>query len=301
LLDTGLSDGKTSKTVEGFKKDDTLTRTEALTFVQRLKKSLKELQDSPRDMTKYYVKITDTPNINTEKIDDYINLTANTDVYQIPSKNSSAIAAIAPQSVQAFEKTDNWYHIHSAWLGDSWIYVNNTANRDSNTYHAPTFVPLNFVDGKWAFEQQYGDMNFNIMYTVGQNISPTLGYPRDNNAKLGEPVSLHLSLMNKAPDTVETVTSHNLEVQIFSNLGLVWRGKLPTTPNIPLKTYGTMGIDFQWNQKDSDGKQVPAGQYKIYLQTPANLDYTVEGKEGTFTEHIGNEADKTLGGTFKIQ
>nr|WP_275983771.1 S-layer homology domain-containing protein [Paenibacillus hamazuiensis] len=107
LLDTGLSDGKTAKTVEGFQKNDTLTRTEAVAFVQRLKSSLKELQSSPADEQKYVVKIPEQPAVNAAIIDQYINLTANTEVYQLPSQFSGAIATIAPQSVQAFEKAGN--------------------------------------------------------------------------------------------------------------------------------------------------------------------------------------------------
>lgn len=171
-----------------------------------------------------------------------------------------------------------------------------------NDYHAPSFVHLSNIDGKWAFEHQYEYVSFNIMYSLGNNVAPNLFYPHDV-VKLGEPVPLHLSLINRAPnpDTVETVINHDLEVQIFKNQGLVWRGKLPAASSIPLKTLGTMGIDFQWNQKDSDGKQVPAGQYSIYLQAPTNIEYTIEGKEGTFTEHIEKVSDKTLGGYFIIQ
>ena len=47
LLDTGLSDGKLAKCVEGFQKDDTLTRTEALAFIQRLKSVVKQLKIQP--------------------------------------------------------------------------------------------------------------------------------------------------------------------------------------------------------------------------------------------------------------
>lgn len=251
------------------------------------------------------IKITEEPKINVNQIDKYINLTDNTEVYKTASKSSKLLATITPQSVHAFENMNNWYHIRSSWLGDSWIYVDdkNTAPTSSNEYHAPTFVPLKNIDGKWSFEHQYEHVSFNIVYSLGNNVAPNLTYPRypGEGVKIGEPVALNLSLINRASDSVETVIHHDFEIQIFSHDGLVWRGKVPEPTNIPLNTLATMGIDFHWNQKDSDGNPVPAGQYSVYLLTPANIEYSIEGKEGTFTEHIDKVADKTLGGYFTIQ
>ncbi|MDQ0876066.1 hypothetical protein QFZ77_004725 [Paenibacillus sp. V4I3] len=53
LLDLGLSEGKTDKSINGFQKGDEVTRTEALTFIERLKKQLNTLQASPMTEENY--------------------------------------------------------------------------------------------------------------------------------------------------------------------------------------------------------------------------------------------------------
>jgi hypothetical protein len=53
LLDLGISEGKTEKSIEGFKKDDEITRAEALTFIKRLKQKLDTLQTSSSSEEKY--------------------------------------------------------------------------------------------------------------------------------------------------------------------------------------------------------------------------------------------------------
>lgn len=315
LLDTGLSDGKTSKTIEGFKKDAKLTRTEALAFIQRLKESLNVLQDNAFDLQKYVPHITETPTITDDKIDESINLIANTDVYQLPSKNSTVIATVGPQSVQAFEKYGNWYQIHSTWLGDSWIYVDNTTK--TNGYHAPTFAPLNEVSGKWQFGHQYDSLNGTGWYTVGSPFSPNIGAPFIDGVKSGNPVNLSLSIGNTAENTVSTITYDDFEVDIIRNYDgdkivngapvtykeVIWRDKLPAIPSIPLKYAGTIDFNFVWDQKDSEGNQVPPGRYTVQLKTSPIIEYTIEGKEGIFTEQISPNAstDRSISKFFEIK
>ncbi|KRE92115.1 hypothetical protein ASG89_33670 [Paenibacillus sp. Soil766] len=181
----------------------------------------------------------------------------------------------------------------------------NTAQAVAPGNHALTFVPLTPIDGKWAFEHQYDDVAFNNVYSIGNHVAPNLTYPRPSpgeEIKAGDPVPINLSLINRNSDpAVVTVIEHDFEIQILSHGKLVWRGKVPATANIPLNNLATMGIDFTWDQKGSDGKQVPAGQYSVYLLTPAEIEYTIEGKAGTFTEHIDHVSDKTIGGGFSIQ
>ncbi|MDQ1911819.1 S-layer homology domain-containing protein [Paenibacillus sp. GD4] len=302
LLDTGLSDGKTAKTPEGYQKNDTLTRTEALTFVQRMREKVPDLQPKPNEEQKYSAALVEAPAIHAVPINEYINLIQNTEIYSLPSKEAPSLAVIAPQSVHAFEKADNWYHIHSPWLGDSWIYADSQAARpDTDGYGAPAFVPLTEIKGQWAFEHQYEQVSFNIVYSIGDHISPNLTYPRVDGAPAGEPVPFSLSLINRDPNTVATVTGHDFEIQIFRHQELVWRGKVPEATRIPLNTLAAMGIDFSWDQKDANGTPVPPGTYSVYLQTPASIQYQVEGKEGSLIQPIDHVADKTLGGTFTIR
>jgi hypothetical protein len=75
----------------------------------------------------------EVPNINgvlqgaTELKNDQINqkitLTVNTALYQGASKDKNVLGTLAPQTVESFEKTGNWYHIHTTWVGDAWIFV----------------------------------------------------------------------------------------------------------------------------------------------------------------------------------
>jgi hypothetical protein len=53
VLDMGLAEGKTGKTVEGFKQDTEVTRAEAVMFIQRLKQAYHQLQPIPAAEEKY--------------------------------------------------------------------------------------------------------------------------------------------------------------------------------------------------------------------------------------------------------
>ncbi|MDQ0874256.1 hypothetical protein QFZ77_002915 [Paenibacillus sp. V4I3] len=53
LLDLGLSEGKTDKNINGFQKGDEVTRTEAITFIERLKTQVNTLQASSLIEEKY--------------------------------------------------------------------------------------------------------------------------------------------------------------------------------------------------------------------------------------------------------
>ncbi|MBP2001382.1 hypothetical protein J2Z69_002425 [Paenibacillus shirakamiensis] len=53
LLDLGLAEGKVARTIDGFHKNDPLTRTEAVTFIERLRQRINTLQPSPAKEQKY--------------------------------------------------------------------------------------------------------------------------------------------------------------------------------------------------------------------------------------------------------
>lgn len=127
LLDLGLSDGKTENSLSGFQKGDQVTRIEAITFIQRLKKQLNTLQASPSTEEKY-VPLWKAEAVQTAAT---INLTANTSMYQAPSDKTKKLGELSPQSLKTFEKWNNWYHIH-AWMGDAWVYVTPENSADFN-------------------------------------------------------------------------------------------------------------------------------------------------------------------------
>ncbi|NHN35496.1 hypothetical protein [Paenibacillus agricola] len=58
-----------------------------------------------------------------QKVDEKINIKTIMNLYKGASLGAMTADAIAPQTVQAFEKIDNWYHIKSDWVGDAWIKV----------------------------------------------------------------------------------------------------------------------------------------------------------------------------------
>jgi lysophospholipase L1-like esterase len=56
-------------------------------------------------------------------IDQLITLTLNTALSQLPTAEAvRRLGALSPQTVRAFEKKGDWYHIHTTWTGDAWLY-----------------------------------------------------------------------------------------------------------------------------------------------------------------------------------
>jgi hypothetical protein len=53
LLDLGLTEGKTAKSVDGFQKGDSVSRAEAVTFIERFKQRNNKLQTTPTAEEKY--------------------------------------------------------------------------------------------------------------------------------------------------------------------------------------------------------------------------------------------------------
>ena len=70
--------------------------------------------------------------INIENVDQKLSLTADTKLYQAPTSISKDLGSLAPQSINAFEKVGNWYHIHTTWIGDAWIFVDNSAKNETS-------------------------------------------------------------------------------------------------------------------------------------------------------------------------
>ncbi|WP_151737138.1 S-layer homology domain-containing protein ['Paenibacillus yunnanensis' Narsing Rao et al. 2020] len=54
LLDIGIAKGKTERSIQGFMKNDPVTRTEALVFIERLKYRFDELESIPKTAEQYH-------------------------------------------------------------------------------------------------------------------------------------------------------------------------------------------------------------------------------------------------------
>ncbi|WP_177237853.1 GDSL-type esterase/lipase family protein [Paenibacillus sp. 1_12] len=56
-------------------------------------------------------------------VDQVINLTTTTALSELPTTLAAkSLGALSPQMVRAFEKKGDWYHIHTNWTGDAWLY-----------------------------------------------------------------------------------------------------------------------------------------------------------------------------------
>ncbi|NHN29065.1 SGNH/GDSL hydrolase family protein [Paenibacillus agricola] len=56
-------------------------------------------------------------------IDQVLQLTAPTVLSELPTTvATNKLGALSPQKVKAFEKKGDWYHIHTTWAGDAWLY-----------------------------------------------------------------------------------------------------------------------------------------------------------------------------------
>jgi lysophospholipase L1-like esterase len=65
-------------------------------------------------------------NPNDHKIvptDQVINIALPTVLSELPTTAATRkLGALSPQTIRAFEKKGDWYHIHTTWTGDAWLY-----------------------------------------------------------------------------------------------------------------------------------------------------------------------------------
>lgn len=204
LLDMGLSEGKTGKSVDGFKKDDQVTRTEAITFIQRYRFHSGQLLASPAVEEKYL-----------------------------------------------------------------------------NIWRPIQFDPRG---------TRYGDNPFGVTISFITSVAD-----RSNDGapayEYGAPFTVNFSLINVTEPTATLTTPISFVFQVTNAKGEeVWVGKLPPLASKINGNKGGQQILFQWDQKDSNGNQVPAGEYYLNLKSPTTMDYTAEGKNGTQTSNLWDKS-----------
>lgn len=114
---------------------------------------------------------------------------------------------------------------------------------------------------------------------------------RDGEAifKIGEPVSgmvlrVQAPLYDK-PVKLRTPLSFTVEITNKSTGKVVHRVKLPTLNPGEYDSYLKVEeLNFVWDQKDSNGKPVPPGSYRIALKGPTKLEYADNGNSETLTQ-----------------
>lgn len=80
----------------------------------------------------------------------------------------------------------------------------------------------------------------------------------------GERVDVRLSLTNTSLDTI-TISSYPSEIQVapFRDRDQILFSRAGGTQPLDIKPGDTATLEFTWDQKDSEGKQVPAGWYAV--------------------------------------
>jgi hypothetical protein len=218
------------------------------------------------------------------KEDTSLNLTSTTTVYEHPNKKARVLGVLAPQTVAVFERGSGWHHIHSDWLGDAWIYSADPET-DPDVYIPPAHIAVKPIAADWIAQK----------YDFGAGWS---GYPfatevyaagsgSDNPSGVilpGEPINIKFNVANASGDDLTLAASTSFEIDILhidsnsqNEPQIVWSGKLPplTASFAKAERYiYSRELSFTWDQKDSDGKQVPFGNYRVQLKTPTNIDYT---------------------------
>ena len=97
-------------------------------------------------------------------------------------------------------------------------------------------------------------------------------------------IELRKSLTAKG--TLTIAAPFHLQIEITKgNYGVphpgpvIWEGILPPLP-MNIAVNGAT-FTFRWNERDADGKQVPAGTYYLHFGNAPLLHYVLDGKSGT--------------------
>ncbi|MDF2653269.1 MAG: copper amine oxidase protein [Paenibacillus sp.] len=171
LLDLGLSEGKTDKSINGFQKGDEVTRTEALTFIERLKKQVNTLQSSPLIEEKYEsmrIRVmdkklqTDSPPVIVE----------GTVLVPLSSISESLGASVEWNQQNNNVIITKWSKKISLTVGEISARVENNAANESYDYwlnipisiiNSRVYVPLRFISEQLGYKVDYDNNTISIL------------------------------------------------------------------------------------------------------------------------------------------
>ncbi|MEC0264770.1 hypothetical protein [Paenibacillus anseongense] len=217
-------------------------------------------------------------------------------VYEHPNKAARVLGSLAPQTINTFEHGSGWHHIHSSWLGDSWIYAVKK-DQDPDAYVPPTKVevkPITVINQtKTITELGSGSRNYPFDLTVhvkneADNISSEAFQP------YGKQVGIEFIFRNGSEEALTMQpTAFKIDIsrrdKTDGSLTLVWSGQIDS-PDAKLASGEVHSFDFIWDQKDFDGKQVPFGEYSVEIKLPMSISYTKDGENGTLQHEDAKSA-----------
>lgn len=225
-----------------------------------------------------------------------IELKGNTPIYEFPNRKAKVLGTLAPQVVSAFESGSGWHHIHSSWLGDVWIYASDPA-ADPEMYKPPAVVASQSIAGTWSSVQydpaSTGTRGFPLAPSIGLDWYRNTDFSR-GIASFGKPVPLRFALANASDDPITIAQEENIIIEVSRITGsiydpaieTVWRGTLPTLSYDFKTKMLSAEIDFDWDGKDSDGKPVPFGEYRVRVKLPWTIRYSIDGKNEALSQKV---------------
>jgi len=206
-------------------------------------------------------------------------------VYEHPNKSARVLGSLAPQTISSFEHGGGWYHIHSSWLGYSWIY-SVKQEQDPDAYVRPANVevkPITVInESKTINELGSGGRNYPVDLTV--HVKNEAGnFSSEAFQPYGRDVGIQFAVRNVSEGalTMQPTTSFKINISrretMDGSLTLVWSGQIDSL-DAKLASGEVHSLDFIWDQKDSEGKQVPFGEYSVEIKLPMSISYTKEGE-----------------------
>jgi len=206
-------------------------------------------------------------------------LTENTPVYEHPDLQAQVLGTLGPQMVTVFEQGGGWLHIRSEWLGDAWIRKVH-ADADPAAYIPPAHVDPEPITGEWAGQQGKPGMHWRN-FPFDLTLYVMNGDKIDPEQTFGQPAKIRFAIQNVSPDRLRLHPPAALEIEIYrqnniedgKQATLIWSGALPVL-EAGLNSGESRKLEFEWDQKDSDGKQVPYGKYIVSIKLPATISYS---------------------------
>lgn len=99
--------------------------------------------------------------------------------------------------------------------------------------------------------------------------------------------------MSEVALTMQPKTSFKIDISrrntMDGSLTLVWSGQIDSL-DAKFTSGEVHSLDFNWDQKDSDGKQVPFGEYSVEIKLPMSINFTKDSEKGTLQHEDAESA-----------